>query len=79
MRLVTFVGSGSQRLGALVSGDRQIVDLRAAQGLAAPGHTLAAKKEKAAKQRARSRARKRVRERAQDHAQRGPSPRKKTP
>jgi hypothetical protein len=50
-----------------------------AQGLTAPGHTLAAKKEKAAKQRARTRARKRVRERAQERAQRGPSPRKKTP
>ena len=32
MRLVTFVAPGGARLGALEAGDRQIVDLAAAQG-----------------------------------------------
>jgi 2-keto-4-pentenoate hydratase/2-oxohepta-3-ene-1,7-dioic acid hydratase in catechol pathway len=36
MRLVTFAASGAQRIGALVDGDRRIVDLAAAPGAAGP-------------------------------------------
>ena len=36
MRLVTFAASGAQRIGALVDGDRRIVDFAAAPGAADP-------------------------------------------
>jgi len=36
MRLVTFAASGAARLGALVDGDRRIVDLVAARSDAGP-------------------------------------------
>jgi 2-keto-4-pentenoate hydratase/2-oxohepta-3-ene-1,7-dioic acid hydratase in catechol pathway len=36
MRLVTFAASGAQRIGALVDGDRRIVDFAAAPGAAGP-------------------------------------------
>ena len=36
MRLVTFAASGAARVGALVDGDRRIVDFAAAQGEAGP-------------------------------------------
>ena len=36
MRLVTFAASGAQRIGALVDGDRRIVDFAAADPAAGP-------------------------------------------
>ena len=39
MRLVTFVASGLERIGALANGDRRIVDFRAARGDAGPAFT----------------------------------------
>ena len=43
MRLVTFVASGQQRIGALVDGDRRIVDFLAARTTPVPlSHSMQA-------------------------------------
>ena len=39
MRLVTFIASGKERVGALVDGDRRIVDFVAARTDAGPAFT----------------------------------------
>ena len=61
MRLVTFAASGAQRIGALVDGDRRIVDFAAAHDRAGLGFQQHASADRSRRSRARSRPRDRRR------------------